>query len=71
MSTAAAYKQPAVIATEDELKLGVQLASLRILEVSEKLNVTLIDTISDDDWKNWDASDEKALVADKSGLHQM
>ena len=56
----------AMVETTNVMSKAIQDAMNRIKEVN--LTENLIDQISTDDWLNWDASDEMALVADSDGL---
>lgn len=48
----------------DALSQAYDDAQARIAAMAPKIGKTLIDTISAADWAAWDASGEKALVAD-------
>jgi len=54
------------VQTTDLMTKAIQDAMTRIQAVGPSQN--LVDQISKEDWLKWDASDEKALVADSCGL---
>lgn len=56
------------VQTNDVLSQAVSAALARVNEMKGKTGLTLIDTISDEDWAKWDGSGEKALVSDPCGL---
>lgn len=56
------------VQTNDVLSQAVDAAMARIHEMKGKTGLTLIDTISDEDWEKWDASDEMAIVSDPCGM---
>lgn len=56
------------VETTDVMSKAVQDAMARVAEVGGLAGNTLVDSISDEAWKNWDASREIALVADKDGV---
>ncbi len=68
MSAIALKNNPTVLVESDGITLGFQAALARVEKVYSKPIKTLIDTISDKDWNELDASDEAMLVADKDGL---
>lgn len=56
------------VETTDELTLAIAAAHARVSEVYAAGSVTLIDTISNKDWLEWDGQHENAIVADSDGL---
>lgn len=50
----------------DAMTAAINDAMVRIKAVG--ISGTLIDSISKEEWKLWDASQEKALVSDPAGL---
>lgn len=56
------------VETTDVMGKAIQDAMNRITEVGSSASINLVDSISDEEWKAWDASGELALVADKDGL---
>lgn len=68
MNTINAKKGVTDVVATDELKKAIESAHARADEVYAGKHTTLIDEISDADWANWDASNERALAADLAGL---
>ena len=63
MANTKAVKLSAV--TTDQLFAGREAAMSRIQEVNLSVNDTLVFTIGDLEWDNWDRRNERAIVADK------
>lgn len=56
------------VETDDLLDQAITAACERAVKVYAKGRKTLIDQIPIDQWLEWDASDELAIVADSAGL---
>ncbi len=56
------------VETDDALKQAIAAATKRAAEVYAKGRNTLVDQIPIEEWLQWDASDDMAIVADSSGL---
>lgn len=54
------------VETTDVMSSAIKAAMTRVSAVPKSL--TLVEKISKQDWKVWDASQEKALVADTESL---
>ena len=52
----------------DALHAAYEAAMARIEAVSSTMGQTLVDSISAAEWQSWNASDEKALITDPSGV---
>lgn len=64
------HVNPGALSVEvpDDLARAIAEARARACKVYEAGRNTLIDRISTQDWKSWDASDEMALVSDPDGI---
>ena len=56
------------VETTDLMSSAIEAALSRVSEMPNSLN--LVDKVSKEEWKCWDASNEVALVADTAGLDE-